>query len=74
MGRQYTDLQLLRSLIEQVGVDASEPDSAEQTVLDLITWLYNTPPGNEAYQQVFDIIAENYSPVGLWEFDEKENN
>lgn len=68
MAKQYTDLQLLRSLIEQVGIDPSEPDSAEQTVLDLITWLYNKAPANEAYQEIFDIIAANYSPVGLWDF------
>ncbi len=67
MTKQYTELQLLRSLVDQVGNDGE--GSAEQTVLDLITWLATKSPSNEAYQEIFDIVAKNHTTT-LWDFEE----
>ena len=67
MSKQYTDLQLLRSLIEHTGNDGE--GSANQTVLDIVTWLYNQSPSSEAYGEIFDILAKNHSPIEtLWDF------
>lgn len=67
MTKQYTDLQLLRSLVDNTGNEGD--GSAEQTVLDLMTWLYRQAPGSEAYQEIFDIIAKNHTNT-LWDFEE----
>jgi hypothetical protein len=68
MTKEYTDLQLLRSLIETVGNDGE--GSADQVVLDIVSWLSKQAPANEAYQEIFDIVAKNYSPMTeLWDFE-----
>jgi predicted ATPase len=67
VSKDYTELQLLRSLVDGTG-NAGE-GSAEQTVLDILSWLYNQPPGHDAYQQIFDIVAKNHTTT-LWDFEE----
>ena len=67
MAKQYTDLQLLRSLVDNTGNEGA--GSAEQTVLDILSWLYNQSPGHETYQQIFDIVAKNHTTT-LWDFEE----
>lgn len=67
MSKQYTELQLLRSAVDNVGNDGE--GSAEQTVLDLIGWLYNQAPGSDHYQEIFDIVAKNHTNT-LWDFEE----
>lgn len=67
MTKQYTDLQLLRSLVDANGLDAIEPSRSDQTVIDVITWLTNQSPGSDAYEEVFDIVAQNFTDT-LWDF------
>lgn len=67
MIRNYDELQLLRSLIDNTGNEGE--GSAEQTVLDLISWLYNQSPSSTAYQEIFDIVAKNHTST-LWDFEE----
>lgn len=67
MSKQYTDLQLLRSLVDNTGNEGE--GSAEQTVLDILSWLYSHAPDTAAYQQIFDIVAKNHTET-LWDFEE----
>lgn len=67
MATQYTDLQLLRNLVDNTGNEGD--GSAEQTILDILSWLYNHPPGHETYQEIFDIVAKNHTTT-LWDFEE----
>lgn len=67
MGKKYTELQLLRSAVDNVGNDGE--GSADQTVLDILAWLYNQAPASDAYQEIFDIVAKNHTTT-LWDFEE----
>lgn len=67
MAKQYSDLQLLRSLVDNTG--NSGDGSAEQTVLDIVQWLYVQSPSGEAYVEIFDIVARNHTNT-LWDFEE----
>lgn len=67
MSKEYTELQLLRSVVDDTGNEGE--GSAEQTVLDIITWLSHQAPANEAYQEIFDIVAKNHTKT-LWDFEE----
>lgn len=67
MGKLYTGLQLLRNLVDSVGNEGE--GSAEQTVLDILSWLYNQSPSSEAYREIFDIVAKNHTTT-LWDFEE----
>lgn len=67
MGKQYDEIQLLRSAVDNNTGNMGE-GSAEQTVLDIITWLYNKAPASEAYQEIFDIVAKNHTKT-LWDFE-----
>lgn len=74
MARQYSNLQLLRTIIEnRLGVEGRDTTEA-RVVLRLLTKLYNVPSsGSVSYEELFDLIADVYSDGVVWDFSEEDN-
>ena len=70
--RNYSDLQLLRHLVEQRSGLVEHETTEAQVVLRLIQYLYTT--GGDTYNYLFDMIAEVYTDGVLWDFEQEEVN